>query len=307
VNSDSPAVARRALASVICRHAARAICHDAAVVLRRTVPGHADVPAWSGTQRDLLSLIEMVERAFQDVRASAQSERDAKRAELLSQNLALEVVDRLYPASIDADTNTWEVQASFFVLRSGEAGSGPLNELLASVSPRDLNRLYINYPSSGSGSSRSVQLWFTSGLGGTWCEVRGEDAVWVAAMAQTVQQHLNIRKPWWAWIHRRLGWVALMYFTSWTFLAVILPALPSLKKLDRLIATEIAVGLAVLVVGGAMALVNPWTLNRLLPRFELLPDGQAPTGTKRLAWAITLFLGAVLGAAASLYFTQVQL
>ena len=41
-------------------------------------------------------------------------------------------------------------------------------------------------------------------------------------------------------------------------------------------------------------LVADDTLNRLLPRFETLPDGKTATGTRRLVWVVTLALGAAL-------------
>jgi hypothetical protein len=264
------------------------------------------VLAWSGTQRDLMSLIEMVQRAFQDERDSAQRDRGAKRSDLLSQNLSQEVVDSLYPSSIDAQTDAWQVQANYFVLRSGETGHGPLDEVLATIALQDLKRVYIRYPGLGSGSSRSVQLWFTRERSCTWCEIEGDDAVWVAGMAHAVQQYLNRRKPWWAWLHSPWGFAALLYLILGTLCAITFPAVPSLKNLDRPIATAIVVGISLVLFFAATALVNPWTLNRLLPRFEILPDGQTPTGTKRLGWATTLFLSVVLGAAASLYITQFQ-
>jgi hypothetical protein len=274
------------------------------VVVTKTVLGRASVLAWSGTQRDLMSLIEMVQRAFQDERDSAQRDRDAKRAELLSQNMSQEFVDSLYPPSIDAQTDAWQVQANYFVLRSGETGHGPLAEVLATIALQDLKRVYIRYPGLGSGSSRSVQLWFTRERSGTWCEIEGDDAVWVAGMAQTVKQYLDRRKPWWAWLHSSWGFAALYLLILGIFFAITLPLLPSLKSLDRLTVIAIAVGIALVLCCSAMALANPWSLNRLLPRFEILPDGQTPTGTKRLGWATTLFLSVVLGAAASVYITQ---
>lgn len=276
------------------------------MVVKRTVPGRAAVLAWSGTQRDLMSLTEMVQRAFQDERDSAQRDRDAKRADLLSQNLSQELVDSLYPSSIDLQTDAWQVQANYFVLRSGETGHGPLDEVLATIALQDLKRVYIRYPGLGSGSSRSVELWFTRERSGTWCEIEGDDAVWVAGMAHAVQQYLNRRKPWWAWLHSPPGFVALFYLILGTFFAITFPAVPSLKNFDRPIAIVTVVGISLVLFFAAMALVNPWTLNRLLPRFEILPDGQTPTGTKRLVWATTLFLSVVLGAAASLYITQFQ-
>ena len=151
-----------------------------------------------------------------------------------------------------------------------------------------------------------MQLWFTRERSCTWCEIEGDDAVWVAGMAHAVQQYLNRRKPWWAWLHSPWGFAALLYLILGTLCAITFPAVPSLKNLDRPIATAIVVGISLVLFFAATALVNPWTLNRLLPRFEILPDGQTPTGTKRLGWATTLFLSVVLGAVASLYITQFQ-
>jgi len=274
------------------------------VVVKRTVPGRAAVLAWSGTQRDLMSLTEMVQRAFQDERDSAQRDRDAQRADLLSQSLSQEFVDSIYPSSIDLQTDVWQVQANYFVLRSGETGHGPLDEVLATIALQDLKRVYIRYPGLGSGSSRSVELWFTRERSGTWCEIKGDDAVWVAGMAHAVQQYLNRRKPWWAWLHSPPRFVALFYLILGTFFAITFSAVLYLKNFDRPIALAIAAGMSLVVVLAAMALVNRRTLNRLLPRFEILSDGQTPTGTKRLIWATTLFLSVVLGAAASLYVTR---
>ena len=149
-----------------------------------------------------------------------------------------------------------------------------------------------------------MQLWFTRARSCTWCEIEGDDAVWVAGMAHAVQHYLNRRKPWWAWLHSPPGFAALFYLIFGTFFAITFPAVPSLKNLDRPIAIATAVGISLVLFFAAMALVNPWTLNRLLPRFEILSDGQTPTGTKRLVWATTLFLSVVLGAAASLYVTR---
>jgi len=249
-----------------------------------------------------MSLTEMVQRAFQDERDSAQRDRDAQRADLLSQSLSQEFVDSLYPLQTDA----WQVQAHYSVLRSGEKGHGPLDEVLATIALQDLKRVYIRYPDFGSGSSRSVQLWFTREGGGTWCEIEGDDAVWVAGMAHAVQQYLNRRKPWWAWLHSPAGLVVTLYLVLGTIFVITSPAVPSLKNFDRPIALAIAAGMSLVVVLAAMALVNRRTLNRLLPRFEILPDGQTPTGTKRLVWATTLFLSVMLGAAASLYITLFQ-
>lgn len=275
------------------------------MVVKRIVPGRAAVRVWSGTKRDLMLLTEMVQRAFQDERDSAQRDRDAKRADLLSQKVSQEVVDSLYPSPIDVQTDAaWQVQANYFALSSGETGNGPLDEVLATITLQDLERVYIRYPGLGSGSSRSVELWFTRAKGGTWCEIGGDDAVWVAGMAHAVQQHLNRRKPWWAWLHSPAGIAVLFYLVLGTIFAITFPAVPSLKNLDRPIVIAIAIGISLFMFLAAMALVNPLTLNRLLPRFEILRDGQTPTGTKRLAWATTLFLSVVLGAAASLYITQ---
>ena len=149
-----------------------------------------------------------------------------------------------------------------------------------------------------------MELWFTRGASGTWCEIEGDDAVWVAGMAHAVQQYLNRRKPWWAWLHSPAGIFVPLYLVLGTIVAITSPAVPSLKNFDGPIALAVIVGISLVVVLAAMALVNPRTLNRLLPRFEILSDGQTPTGTKRLVWATTLFLSVVLGAAASLYVTR---
>jgi hypothetical protein len=262
------------------------------VVVKRTVPGRATVLAWVGTQQDLMSLVEMVQKAFQEAREAAKRELDKQRAELES-DLSPSHVENLLRYQVEAYHQNWRPEASYFALRGGEKGSGPLDEVLATTVLSDLERLYIRYPRLGSASEREVQLWFTRT--GTWCEVEGDDAVWVASMAHSVQQHFNRRRPSWAWLHSRfLGFTVRFYFVFAALFAFIFPALPSLKNVDLPTAYAISTAIAGILALATFGLVNSRALNRLLPRFEILPDGKTATGTRRLGWVVTLVLGAAL-------------
>lgn len=262
------------------------------VVVKRVVPGRATVLAWAGPQQDLMSLVEMVQKAFQEEREAAKGKLDEQRAELESHDFSPSAVENMLKYQVEAYRQNWRPEASYFALRGGEKGSGPLEEVLATTVLSDLERLYIRYPGWGSASGRVVQLWFTRT--GTWCEVEGDDAVWVASMAHSVQQHFNRRRPWWAWLHGRLGFIVRFYFVFAALFAFIFPAVPSLKNEDRPTAYAIATAIAGILVLATFGLVNSRALNRLLPRFEILPDGKTATGTRRLVWVVTLVLGAAL-------------
>jgi hypothetical protein len=276
------------------------------VVVKRTVPGRATVLAWAGTQQDLMSLVEMVQKAFQEAREAAKRKLDEQRAELESHDFSPSAVENMLKYQVEADRETWRVKASYFALRGGENGNGPLDEVLATTVLSDLERIYIRYPGWGAASERVVQLWFTRT--GTWCEVEGDDAVWVAGMAHSVQQHFNRSRPQWAWLHSPLGFIVRFYSVLAALLFFIYPALPSLKNAvsslkieDRPTAYAIATAIAGILTLATFGLVNNRAMNRLLPRFEILPDGKTATGTRRLAWVVTLVLGAALSTYAGWY------
>lgn len=269
------------------------------MVVKKTVPGHAKVLAWAGTQQDLMSLVEMVQKAFQEAREAVERSLDEQRARIESLAPLPSAVENMLKDQVEASRRNWRPEASYFVMRGGEKGSGPLDEVLATIVLSDLERLYIRYPALGSGSGRVVQLWFTRT--GTWCEVEGDDAVWVASMAHSVQQHFNRRRPWWAWLHSRFGFIVCFYLVLAGLFALIYPAVPSLKTEDRPTAYAIATAIAITLMLAAFGLVNSRVLNRLLPRFEILPDGKTATGTRRLVWVVTLVLGAVLSTVAAWY------
>jgi hypothetical protein len=269
------------------------------VVVKRTVPGRATVLAWAGTQQDLMSLVEMVQKAFQEAREAAKGKLDEQRAELESHDFSPSAVENMLKSQVEADRQSWRPQASYFALHGGEHGSGPLDEVLATTVLSDLERLYIRYPGLWAPSERVVQLWFTRT--GTWCEVEGEDAVWVASMAHSVQQHFNRRRPRWAWLHSQLGFFVRFYFVLAALFAFIYPAVRSLKIEDRPTAYAIATAITGILTLATLGLVNSRALNRLLPRFEILPDGKTATGTRRLAWFVTLVLGGALSTYAAWY------
>jgi hypothetical protein len=262
------------------------------VVVKRTVPGRATVLAWAGTQQDLMALVEMVQKAFREAREAAKRDLDEQRAKLESHDFSPSAVENMLTYQVEAYRQNWRPEASFFALRGGEKGSGPLDEVLATTLLSDLERLYIRYPGLGGANGRVVQLWFTRT--GTWCEVEGDDAVWVVSMAHSVQQHFNRRRPWWARLHSPFAFIMRFVLVLATLFAFIYPAVPSLKNENRPTAYAIATAITGILVLATFGLVNSRALNRLLPRFEFLPDGKTATGTRRLVWFVTLVLGAAL-------------
>lgn len=275
----------------------------ALVVVKITVPGRATVLAWAGTQQDLMSLLEMVQKAFQGAREAAKGKLDEQRAELESHEFSSSAVENMLAQQVEADRQDWCLQASYFALRGGEKGRGPLDEVLATTVLSDLELLYIRYPGLGGASGRVVELWFTRT--GTRCEVEGDDAVWVDSMARKVQQHFNRRRPWWAWFHSPFGFIVRFDLVFAALFALAYPAVLSLKNEDRptSYAIAIAIAIAATLMLATFGLVNSRVLNRLLPRFEILPDGVPATGTHRLKWVVTLVLGAALPAVVAWYFS----
>jgi hypothetical protein len=232
-------------------------------------------------------LLQLVEQEFEEVKC--------REIEAVRSRLAGLSKPRL-EEYLDEQRSQWAFSATGQLRGSSEEVSGSAGEVLGHGKDADFDRLTLYYPANWSGTER-LSLTF-SRANGLVAHFHGRRRVWVETLRQVITKEAQLSRPSWHWMYSG----GRSYALSFTFNLVVFIAslrmihlIPATSQLHSAPQAWIAAGIS---VTSTVALLNVATLDKLLPRFELVPSGEKPTGTRRLRAVGGLLAAAFVGLAA---------
>ena len=233
----------------------------------------AVVTVWVGTRDDVMSLARFMKSALRQHRDAIEHE--------------LRASDRRSDSELARLNEDFEVQAQATDRLDGTTHRGSLEQVLAAVRPQDMAELSMHCPQYFARGSRRVRLGFNRY--GLHCRVEAEEQVWASQMRQELVREARRTEPWWARVTRVPGGVL-----------AVLALLAALIAICTTVASRLNLGgpdwvpIAVAII--LANLYNVPALNRrLMPRFQLLEDGQRSTGSWLLGGLLAFLVTTGLG------------
>lgn len=259
--------------------------------MQTSITRERSLRVWVGTENDLHRLLQHVMSALNDQRQAALQTANDTKARLLDEGLDEAFAEAKAGRLRARARQDFTERATATDARTKVQRTGLLSEVVAATSSKDMSDLSLTFPQSVISQPRCVWLFFSRG-NGLHVRVDADEQVWANAMLAETIREAQRNTPWWAAVFAPLG-RALLSMVLQVSLFLFTFSVERGLRLSIGLKFFIAAGLAVPIT---FILTYRSVLNRILPRFEVLPVGTRATGTIRALALGGLILTALVSA-----------